>query len=268
MSSGPLRLGWFSTGRGEGSYGLLKAALDAISSGELDAQVGFVFCNREKGQAAGSDRFIAYVEENGIPLVTLSSRRFRKEHGNLPWSELREDFDNAALELLAAHNVDLTVNAGYMLIAPVLCRKFPMINLHPALPGGPIGMWQDVIWELIEKDARESGAMVHIVTEEVDGGPVLSFCRFSTRGPGIDELWREVAGQPVADLKKEHGEELPLFKSLRELGIARERPLVVETLKAVADGEITLENAAARGPVDLTAAVEAKLAGVRAEPRR
>ena len=34
MSSGPLRLGWFSTGRGEGSYGLLNAALDAIKSGD------------------------------------------------------------------------------------------------------------------------------------------------------------------------------------------------------------------------------------------
>ena len=32
----PLRLGWFSTGRGEGSRGLLTATLDAIDS-ELDA---------------------------------------------------------------------------------------------------------------------------------------------------------------------------------------------------------------------------------------
>jgi folate-dependent phosphoribosylglycinamide formyltransferase PurN len=260
LSGGPLRLGWFSTGRGEGSYGLLKAALDAITAGELNARIEFVFCNREKGQAEGSDRFIAFVQENRIPLVTLSSQRFRKEHGNARWADLREEFDNAALKLLAKFDVDLTVNAGYMLIAPVLCRKYPMINLHPALPGGPIGMWQDVIWELIEKEATESGAMVHIVTEEVDGGPVLSYCRFSARGPGMDRLWREASNRPAADLRKEHGEEFPLFKRLREMGLVRERPLVVETLKAIAKGQIKLEKAAARGPVDLTGAVEAKLA--------
>ena len=69
----PLRLGWFSTGRGEGSRGLLTAALDAIDSGRLNAQIEFVFVNRERGQHEGTDRYMDLVESRGIPLVTLSS---------------------------------------------------------------------------------------------------------------------------------------------------------------------------------------------------
>lgn len=254
-----LKLGWFSTGRGEGSYGLLKAAVDAIATGELNASIEFVFCNRERGQAEGSDRFIAFAENNGIPVITLSSRRFRKNRENRPWSELREVFDTAILELIEPFNVDITVNAGYMLIAPLLCRKHLMINLHPALPSGPTGMWQNVIWELIQNRSDETGAMVHIVTEEVDGGPVISYCRFSTQGLELDPLWNSLEGRNISDLKESEGQEHPLFVRLRELGLTRERPLVVETLKAIANGRINIADAAKTGPIDLTDAVEAGL---------
>ena len=259
MTSAPLRLGWFSTGRGEGSYGLLKSTLDAIESGELNASIEFVFCNRDRGQAKGSDRFIAFAEGHDIPVVTLSSRQFRRDHDNRPWAELREDFDLAVLKLIERFEVDMTVNAGYMLIAPLLCREHLMINLHPALPDGPAGMWQNVIWELIDNKADETGAMVHIVTEEVDGGPVLSYCRFSTSGQEFDALWGAINGKSVSQVKEDEGEENALFTALRQQGLVRERPLVVETLKAIARGDISLENAAAEKPVDLTDQVEASL---------
>jgi folate-dependent phosphoribosylglycinamide formyltransferase PurN len=255
-----LRLGWFSTGRGEGSRGLLQAVLDAIDSSWLRARIEFVFCNREKGQAEGSDRFLALVESRAIPLVAFSSQRFRKERGGRPWAELREEYDRAAIELLKPFHPDVVVNAGYMLIAPLLCRAYRMVNLHPALPGGPKGTWQQVIWELIASEAAESGAMVHVVTEAVDEGPVISFCRFSLRGPGADTLWQEVEGKPVADLMKSPGEELPLFRAIREAGLARERPLLVETLRAVADGEVDLTEAGSAPAVDLTAEVERAVA--------
>ncbi len=258
--SQPLRLGWFSTGRGEGSSGLLLAALDAIDSGALKARIEFVFCNREKGQAEGSDQFISLVQSRGIPLVSFSSQRFRKEHGSRPWVELREDFDRAAMDLLKQYTPGVSVNAGYMLIAPLLCRAHRMINLHPALPGGPVGTWQQVIWELISEQAVESGAMVHVVTEEVDGGPVLSCCRFPVRGPVFDALWDDVKGRAVAELMKSPGEALPLFKAIRQAGVIRERPLLAQTLIAIADGRLDVAEAGAKLPVDLTRDVERAVA--------
>ncbi len=258
----PLRLGWFSTGRGQGSLGLLASTLDAIERGRLNATIDFVFCNRERGQAQGSDRFLDFAESRGISLVTLSSRRFRRERENRPWRELRGSFDLAAAELLEDQAPDLSVNAGYMLIAPVLCRIYRMINVHPALPTGPAGMWNNVIWELIEQGADRNGAIVHLVTEDVDEGPVLAFCSYPIRGPQFDSHWAEIEGLESDRLKKDPGEDLPLFRAIREAGLMRERPLLVETLCAVSDGRLDLEVTAAGGgaPADLTKVVEKAVA--------
>lgn len=263
----PFTLGWFSTGRGQGSLGLLRAALDAIEAGRLNASIDFVFCNRERGQASGSDHFLDFVKSRGIPLVTLSSRRFRRDRENRPWRELRESFDLAAADLLEGHSPDLSVNAGYMLIAPVLCRLYRMINVHPALPTGPAGMWNNVIWDLIEQGADRNGAMVHLVTEDVDEGPVLAYCSYPIRGPQFDPLWAAIEGVESGWLKKDPGEDLPLFQAIRRAGLLRERPLLVETLCAVADGRLDLPRAEDGGgvPADLTGVVERAVSQAEAD---
>lgn len=258
-ASKALKIGWFSTGRGEGSFGLLSSALDAIDSGDLNAELAFVFVNRKKGQTKLTDRFLALVEARGIPLVTLSSRDFRRSHDNRPWSELREDFDRAAIELLRPHSADIAVQAGYMLIAPLLCSEYLTLNIHPALPGGTIGMWQQAVWDVIADELDETGAMVHVSTEDVDEGPVLATASFSVRGEGYDSLWDDVKGADIDALKKSHGEDLSLFQAIRNAGLLRERPLLIETLKAVADGRI---DPTGIGEVaDLTPAVERAVAG-------
>ena len=258
MRRGTLRLGWFSTGRGEGSLGLLNAALDAIDSGELNASIDFVFCNRERGEAAGSDRFISRVEARGIPLVAFSSKRFREKNGGRPWPELRREFDLAAADMLSRYRADVTVTAGYMLIAPELCRRFRMVNLPPALPDGPIGTWQKVIWDLIDQRAARTGAMVNLVTEDVDAGPVLSYYSFQVRGGEFDRLWAEVRGRTAGEIKKADGEAFPLFAAIRQAGLRRERPLLVRTLIALAEGRIDPAGSP-WSPLDLTAEIEASL---------
>ena len=57
------------------------------------------------------------------------------------------------------------------IVSEDIINTSPALNLHPALPGGPVGAWQDVIWELISQDATESGVMVQLTTAEVDQGP-------------------------------------------------------------------------------------------------
>jgi len=253
-SKAPLRVGWFSTGRGEGSYGLLKAALNAINSGDLNAELAFVFVNRVKGQAKRTDRFLELVEVHNIPLVTLSSRDFRRTNDNRPWAELRGEFDRAAIELLRVHSADIAVHAGYMLIAPLLCSEYLTLNLHPALPGRTIGMWQQAVWDVISQGLDETGAMIHVSTEDVDEGPVLSTTKFSVKGDEFTSFWNEIAEANITELKKNFGEELPLFKAIREAGLMRERPLVIETLKAVVAGRIQLTGS---GDItDLTQEVE------------
>ena len=259
----PLKIAWFSTGRGEGSFGLLRAALDAIDAGVLPAELSVVFVNRNRGQTANTDRFLDLVESRNIPLVTISSRNFRRSHARRPWAELRENFDRIVIEKLRPFSVDIAVQAGYMLIAPLLCTEYLTLNLHPALPGGTIGMWQQAIWDVITEDLDETGAMIHRSTEDVDEGPVLSITKFSVRGDRFDPLWSELNGSSLDRLKKNPGEELPLFKAIRTTGLSHEQPLLIETLKAVAQGRI---NPLGSGEiVDLTNEVEsAILVGRRA----
>jgi phosphoribosylglycinamide formyltransferase-1 len=258
MTAGTLRLGWFSTGRGEGSLGLLDAALAAIDSGSLRAGIDFVFCNRERGEGSGSDTFLDRVNSRGIPLATLSSKRFREERGGRPWAELRRDYDLVALELLKSFRPAVSVTAGYMLIAPELCKRFLMINLHPALPDGPIGTWQKVIWDLIDQRARRTGAMVSVVTEDVDSGPVLSYCSFTVRGGVYDQLWAAIRDRPSQEIRHTEGEAFSLFAAIRQAGLVRERPLLVRTLIAIADRRLDPASPPA-APLDLTVEIEREL---------
>ena len=245
----PLSLGWFSTGRGEGSRGLLQTVLDAIRRGELDARVQFVFCNREPGEQPGSDEFMALVRSHGVSLVTLSSQKLRRRHKACTFAEVRQVFDRQAMALLAEYHPDVCVLGGYMLFtAPEMVERYTMLNLHPALPGGPVGTWQEVIWQVIEDRAAEHGATVQVATDDWDKGPTASYVSFRVRGGDFDALWAAVEGRDVAALRAEHGEALPLFQRIRQEGIRRERPLLLETLKALAEGRLRVVDRRVVGP--------------------
>ena len=150
-----LNIGWFSTGRGEGSLGLLQTAKEAIIRGGLDARIRFIFSNREPGEAEGSDRFFQQARDYGIPLVTFSSQRFRRSRGGGPFSLHRTDFDREVMRRLEGYEPDVCVLAGYMLVTDAeLCNRYTMLNFHPAPPNGPVGTWQEVIWNLIGGGAQ------------------------------------------------------------------------------------------------------------------
>ena len=245
-----LTIGWFSTGRGEGSLGLLRFVQERILQGEVDARLQFVFSNREPGEGEGSDTFFRQVDTYGIPLVNFSSRKFRKKMGGT-FADHRIDYDREAMARLKRFSPDVCVLAGYMLITGAdMCRHYTMLNLHPALPTGPIGTWQQVIWDLIESRADRTGAMVHLATEDLDAGPVITYFTLPIVGDPFDDLWREIEEKPLSDLKEAHGEKLPLFRLIRE-GVAKREPyLVVATLKSLEKGTVRIRDREVVGPDD------------------
>jgi phosphoribosylglycinamide formyltransferase-1 len=181
------KLGWFSTGRDKAARDLLTVAQRSIALGEIQAEIAFVFCNRKLGESKPSDMFHRLVRGYGLPLITLSSRNFKAERGE-GW---RLEYDREVMKQLEEFEADLSVLAGYMLIVgEEMCRKYDMINLHPAAPGGPKGSWQEVIWQLIETKAKETGVMMHLVTPRLDEGPPVAYCTFSIRGEPFDRYWR------------------------------------------------------------------------------
>ncbi|MBI4215936.1 MAG: phosphoglycerate transporter [Chloroflexi bacterium] len=259
------RIGWFSTGRDKAARELLAAVVGEQASGRLKAQISFVFSHCEPGESRESDHFFRQVRGYGIPLVCLSSRLSLGRQR--PTAEWRRAFDQQVMERLADFSLDLGVLAGYMLIVgEEMCHRYPLINLHPAAPGGPTGTWQEVVWQLIEERAGESGVMMHRATPELDRGPVATFCTYPLRGGDLDRAWQAIAGRSVAELKAQEGERLPLFQLIRREGVRRELPLIVATLRAFSRGTLRFQDDQvmdARGKpipgLDLTAEIEAGL---------
>ncbi|MDM7998517.1 MAG: formyltransferase family protein [Dehalococcoidia bacterium] len=236
------QVAWFSTGRGKGSRDLLTVAQEAIRQGQLEAAISVVFCSREPGDAPGSDQFIELVKSFGLPLVCFSSRRYRRELKAEAPDQWRLEYDREVMKRLEGYRHDLCVLAGYMLVVgSEMCRKYKMVNLHPAAPGGPKGTWQDVIWQLIEQKAQSTGVMMHLVTPELDQGPPVAYCTFSLRGEPFDRYWKEIEGLSVAQIKAQQGEENALFKLIRQRGVVREHPLVLSTINAFSQGRVRIE---------------------------
>ncbi|CUV03054.1 MAG: hypothetical protein FI708_02015 [SAR202 cluster bacterium] len=233
-----LNIGWFSTGRGEGSRGLLNFVQKRLAETGANARISFAFSNRARGEAEGSDEYFALVDGYGIPLITHSSTEFRKQTGGR-FSDHREEFDQQVTDKLAEQDADICVLAGYMLIVGgKMCRQYPLLNLHPALPDGPTGTWQEVVWELIGTGATTTGAMVHLATEEVDRGPVVSYVTVPITGPIFDHLWESLKCKDLDEIKKTEGEDFALFRAIRREQYRREPYLLFETLRAVSQGEI------------------------------
>jgi phosphoribosylglycinamide formyltransferase-1 len=256
------KIGWFSTGRDKAARDLLQTIWHHIDKGEIKAEIEFVFSNREPGESEQSDLFFELVKEYRLPLICFSSRRFKAQFEQArrelparshqirvskglqtvvrqPW---RREYDRRVMAKIEGFQPDLCVLAGYMLIVgEEMCRRYKMINLHPAAPGGPAGTWQEVIWKLMEDRAEETGVMMHLVTPELDKGPPVTYCSFSIRGKPFDSYWREIEGRSVAEIKARQGENNPLFKTIRQHGLAREFPLIVATIKAFSEGRVRIE---------------------------
>ena len=273
-----LRIGWFSTGRGEGSRKLLDAAQNEFTSGRLDAKIAVVFCNRERGEDANTDLFLDRVLGHALPLICLSSRHFGRQRSELvprkgdPLPEWRRQYDREVMRLLDPHPFDLGVLAGYMLIfCDEASRRYDLLNLHPAAPGGPKGVWQDVIWQLIKTRAQTAGVMMHLATPDLDEGPPVTYCTYPIAGPTFDPLWQQIEGRTVEEVKAAEGEANRLFAEIRHHGVAREVPLVLETLRAFATGRVSISGKqvvdSASRPVsarDLTAEIESTVASNQA----
>lgn len=245
--TGRYKIGWFSTGRGEGSKALLRTIQESILSGELDAGIEFVFCTRDRGETEATDTFLDMVQDYGIPIVSFSYQMYKAVRDmknpdpSQPMPQWRIDYDREVIKRLEGFDPDLSVLAGFMLIAgPEMCAKYAMLNLHPAAPDGPAGTWQQVIWQLIGENAGTQGVKLHVAIPELDVGPTATYCTFPIRGKAFDALWDEIKGKTVDEVKETQGVENALFKEIRRHGFVRETPLILATIKAFSRGKVRI----------------------------
>lgn len=109
------------------------------------------------------------AKDNGIKTAVLE----RKKYPDIA------SYSLAMKELLEAEKAELVVYAGFLTILDeTVCRAFPnkMINVHPALIPSFCGKGfygLKVHEAALQKGVKLTGATVHFVTEECDGGPII-----------------------------------------------------------------------------------------------
>lgn len=257
-------VGWMSGG-GPGSFKLLDFIYRKIERGELDIEIPFVFCNREPGENNDSDDFFGLARRYGSDVVAVSSRKFNTALKKEDRERWRAEYHRRALELLDQYNTGIDVLAGYKLIvSPEMCDARDMANLHPALPGGPAGTWQDVIKQVIGERKTEHGATMQKVTAELDRGDPITYFRFPIRGDGYDALWRKRDLMEDRDVR----DDTELFRRIREDGFRREPHLLVDMLDKfagglmwISDGRVYSKEGRVRGGYDVTEEIDSCLAG-------
>jgi phosphoribosylglycinamide formyltransferase-1 len=144
-----VRLGILASGRGSNLRNLVERGYDVVA----------VATNRPSSGAA------AFARDRGLALGEFSQRRFASS----------EERDAAMLDWLRERGAELIVNAGY---DRILSRAFVsafagrMINVHPSLlPAFGGGM--DAVERALAHGVKLTGCTVHVVTDEVDAGPIL-----------------------------------------------------------------------------------------------
>lgn len=258
-----LKMGWLSTGRDPAARNLLQTVYDDLKDNKIPASIEWIFVHRETGDAPPNDEyfqremFFDLAAGMKIPVATLSHVRFMPElrkrgiaespsaaKASPALEEWRNLFGREVMKMVAMlPSVDIVIMAGYMLIIgdPEL-EGMVLVNIHPALPWGPRGTWQEVIHQLIAEEALEQGIMVHLVTKILDRGPVISYCRFPIRGQGWDELWDQWKRDIKPESSREERESHPLFKKIRAEGEIRELPLLRGAIRELAFGNIVIRN--------------------------
>ena len=147
-------IGVLISGRGSN----LQALIDAIAEGRLIATIAVVISNR--ADAGGLER----ARAAGIETLVVDHRAFAT----------RDAFDRALASELVSRRVALVCLAGFMrLIGAPLLEAFPdrILNVHPSLLPAFPGV--DAQRQALEHGVKVAGATVHLVTAELDGGPIV-----------------------------------------------------------------------------------------------
>ncbi len=193
-----LRLAVLASGAGTN----LQALIDAIACGELAARIVGVFSDKPEAQA------LARARDAGIPAVSLSPKSCPS----------RTAFDAALFAQVDAAGPDLIVCAGYMRLiaaAEVEARPGRMINLHPSLLPAFKGLHTHQ--QALDAGARAHGASVHVVTADLDGGPVIA----QARVPVLPGDTTETLAARVR---------------------AQEHPLLIETVRLFSEGRLRFDD--------------------------
>lgn len=135
-----------------------EAVLEACRTGAIDAQVAMMLGNK--------DVLAPLAKAYGVPFEHIDDRDKTAHEARM-------------LELLHDHDVDLVVLARYMrILSPNFVWRYPhrILNIHPSLlPAFPGAV---PYRQAIERGVRVAGVTAHLVTVDLDQGPIVAQAAF------------------------------------------------------------------------------------------
>ena len=138
----------------------LKAIQEAINQKVLNAKISVIISNRPNAY------ILKRAENYNIPSCFISSK-----------NKSRTEFDSEISSKLKLHQVDLVLLIGFMRILSFeFCEEWnnKVLNVHPSLlPKYAGGMDINVHEQVLKNKERETGCTIHLVTKDVDMGPIL-----------------------------------------------------------------------------------------------
>ena len=147
------KLGVLASGRGSNFQSIQKE----IESGTLDAEISVLISDRPQAPA------LEIARNHGIHAHALPYDR-----------NDREQFERAAADLLEAHRCEWIILAGFMrILTPWFIQRFQnrILNIHPSLLPAFKGLHPQR--QALEAGVKVSGCTVHLVTRDLDAGPIL-----------------------------------------------------------------------------------------------
>ncbi len=142
----------------------LQALIDSERAGNIPhGKITLVIASNDK----------AYALERAAKAGIESAVVRRKNYEN------QDAFDQAIVDTLREHNIDMVILAGYLsILGPVMIRAFEdrIINIHPSLIPSFCGKGfygLKVHEAALERGVKVTGATVHLVNEIPDGGRIL-----------------------------------------------------------------------------------------------
>lgn len=142
------------SGRGSNMQSIVAAA----QAQQWPARIVAVISNRADAEG------LIFARHHGIPTAVVVSKNFPN----------RDLFDAALQEQINHYSPDLIVLAGFMrILTPQFVQFYHgrIINIHPSLLPAFKGLHTHK--QALEAGVKEHGATVHVVTVELDHGPIL-----------------------------------------------------------------------------------------------
>ena len=136
----------------------MLSLVDAMQAGSIPARPVIVISNVP--DAPG----LKAAAKRGVPTAVIDQKLIRP----------RRVHEQAIIELLMEHRVDLVCLAGYMrLLTARMVEAFPgrILNIHPSLLPSFPGL--DAQRQALDYGVRLTGCTVHFVDEKTDHGPIV-----------------------------------------------------------------------------------------------